>query len=138
MIIATSKYTKPVTIHVERSPIDSSLLKYCTVREINNLLKNKSKLKCIDLNQYETRLGSRISPTIRKIKHSQCEKYDQKAPHHTQIDLLLQRYVEVINFRHNIDDARIKTEINQPLVFRVISQINNIERRDFGYFQLNV
>lgn len=39
IIIATNRYTKPVTIHVDRSPIDSSLLKYCTVNEINSLLK---------------------------------------------------------------------------------------------------
>lgn len=44
IIIATNKYTKPVTIQVERSPIDSSLLKYCTVSEINNLLKNKCQV----------------------------------------------------------------------------------------------
>lgn len=37
--MAINKYTNPVTMHVERSPIDSSLLKYCTVNEINNLLK---------------------------------------------------------------------------------------------------
>lgn len=44
-IIATSKYTKPVTMHVERSPIDSSLLKYCTVSEMSSLLENTNQLE---------------------------------------------------------------------------------------------
>ena len=42
-IIAINKYSNPVTIHVDLSPIDSSLLKYCIVSEARSLLKNNEK-----------------------------------------------------------------------------------------------
>lgn len=51
-IIATNKYTKPVTMHVERSPIDSSLLKYCMVNEISNLLE-KIEIRKYWVNEFE-------------------------------------------------------------------------------------
>lgn len=44
-IMAINKYMSPVTMHVDRSPIDSSLLKYCTVNEMSNLLKHKNRNK---------------------------------------------------------------------------------------------
>lgn len=38
-IIETSRYIKPVTMHVDRSPIDSSLRKYWTVSDVKSLLQ---------------------------------------------------------------------------------------------------
>lgn len=40
IIIEISKYVSPVTIHVDRSPIDSSLRKYWIVSDVNSLLEN--------------------------------------------------------------------------------------------------
>jgi hypothetical protein len=42
IIIAINRYVNPVTIQVDLSPIDSSLLKYWIVREASNLLRDES------------------------------------------------------------------------------------------------
>lgn len=44
----------------------------------------------------------------------------------------------MIDFRCNINDARIKAEIDQPLVFGVIAQIHHIVVCHLGHIQLDV
>lgn len=44
----------------------------------------------------------------------------------------------MIDFRYNINNARIKAKIDQPLVLSVIAQIHHIKVCHFGHIQLNV
>lgn len=44
----------------------------------------------------------------------------------------------MVNFRQNVHDAGVQTEVDQPLVFGVVSEMDDIEWRNFGRFQLNV
>lgn len=44
----------------------------------------------------------------------------------------------MVDFRCNVNNARIKAKIDQPLVLGVIAQINHIKMRHFGHIQLNV
>lgn len=68
----------------------------------------------------------------------QGEEYDQKTPHHTKIHFLLQGKIEMVHLRNAIDDGRIQTEIDQPLVFSVVAQADHIIWCHFGLFQLNI
>lgn len=68
----------------------------------------------------------------------QCKKYHQQTPEHAQVDFVFEWHEEVINLRDQVDDRGVETEVNQPLVFGEVSEMDDIVLRYADGFELNV